>query len=290
MIIWLASFPKSGNTWLRSLLSDYINFKNNYSFHDTIYSIEQFPSDYHFDFLLDEGIIDDVEKLQNANFASKYWLLAQQRIILNNKEDVLFKTHGAPCRIENNPFLTKETSRCAICIIRDPRQVLFSLMKHYYFKTQEDSMNFLFENNRSLNVANSNKSNSVKFSHLPMPSWDIYYLSWLAIQKMFPIHFIRYEDMFEINSFKKILTFLFEHTKDARFQLSENKAKKVFERSKFDNLKSLEKQNGFNEAKEKTNGFFNEGKVDTWKNKIEPEIQRKIEKKFEKLMKLFKYL
>ena len=53
MIVWLASFPKSGNTWLRSLLSDYINFKNNYSFHDTIYSIEQFPSDYHFDFLLD---------------------------------------------------------------------------------------------------------------------------------------------------------------------------------------------------------------------------------------------
>ena len=44
MICWLASFPKSGNTWLRSLISDYIFFSKEYSFENSIYKIQQFPN------------------------------------------------------------------------------------------------------------------------------------------------------------------------------------------------------------------------------------------------------
>jgi len=224
MIVWLGSFPKSGNTWLRSLLSDYKNFKEDYIFENTIYTIKQFPSDNHFDYLFEEGEMFDREKMKDAVFASKYWVPAQLRLIRNNSEDILFKTHAAPCRIGNNYFLTKETTRCAICIIRDPRQVLFSLMKHFHFNEQKESMNFLLTSERSINISDTLNKESESFSHLPLPSWDIYYLSWAAYKNIFPIKFLRYEDMFDFKTFKETITFLEKHTNISEFKYEEIKA------------------------------------------------------------------
>ena len=44
MIIWLASYPKSGNTWLRSIISSLI-YSNDGNFNfEHIYKIRQFPN------------------------------------------------------------------------------------------------------------------------------------------------------------------------------------------------------------------------------------------------------
>ena len=44
MIIWIASYPKSGNTWVRSLLSSYL-FSTNGDFNfNLLDNIEQFSS------------------------------------------------------------------------------------------------------------------------------------------------------------------------------------------------------------------------------------------------------
>ena len=290
MIVWLASFPKSGNTWLRSLLSDYKNYEDNYSFERTIYSIKQFPSDHLFDFLFNEGIVKDRSLFQSLEYSSKYWLTAQRRLMFENPDDIILKTHGAPFRIKENYFLTKETTKCAICIIRDPRQVLFSLMKHYHFDSQEVAMQFLFENNRVLENTNDKTRKDNKFSHLPLPPWDTYYYSWIAYKNIFPILFVKYEDMFKLDTFNKIVKFLEKNSNDKSFIFDQEKTKNVFERSSFEKLKDREKNQGFKESTNNVSGFFNEGKIDSWKEKIDKKIKVSIEEKFGKLMREFNYL
>ena len=50
-IIWLASYPKSGNTWIRYFLSNYFfNLNRNFDF-DIVYKIDKFPRAKYFKFL-----------------------------------------------------------------------------------------------------------------------------------------------------------------------------------------------------------------------------------------------
>lgn len=292
MICWLASFPKSGNTWIRSLLSDYIFFSNEYSFENSIYKIKQFPSKSYFDYLFDENILKDSEKKQfiNLDFASQYWQPAQERIIMQNKKDVFLKTHCVPCKIKNNFFVSIKTTKAAICIIRDPRQVALSLVNHFNYTSQQEAFDHLI--NDKLDACHFDyKGNKEVFCLYPLPPWDIYYYSWKSCNSKFPVYFIKYEDMFEFDSFCNLLKFLNITLDIPELKFDLYKAKKVFDRSNLTKLKQIETQSGFKEKLAKdTKSFFNEGKKSTWKTKLDKNIVDKIEIKFNKLMKEFNYI
>ena len=99
MIVWIASYPKSGNTWLRSLLSSYL-YTNDGTFNfDLLRKIQQFPSKPYFRFFLKD--FQDIKKVSN------YWIAAQDRINLLNDGLTFMKTHSALCTLENNPFTNK---------------------------------------------------------------------------------------------------------------------------------------------------------------------------------------
>ena len=73
MIFWIASYPKNGNTWLRSLLSAYYFTKDGNFINDTILkNIPQFPEKKYFDnFSYDKSIVTDT---------SRFWIKAQEQI------------------------------------------------------------------------------------------------------------------------------------------------------------------------------------------------------------------
>ena len=75
MIIWIASYPKSGNTWVRSLLSAYLYSKDGIFNFDLLNKIQQFPSKQYFKFFLKD--FNDIKKVSN------YWIAAQDRINLS---------------------------------------------------------------------------------------------------------------------------------------------------------------------------------------------------------------
>ena len=90
MIIWIASYPKSGNTWVRSFLSTLLHSKNGENDFKHLNKIKQFPAISQF-----KGLVKDYE---NVNELAKNWILAQQSINLDEKVK-LFKTHHVNCKI-----------------------------------------------------------------------------------------------------------------------------------------------------------------------------------------------
>ena len=95
MIIWIASYPKSGNTWIRSLLASYLFSKNgNFNF-NLLKHINQFSA---------EILSSDTAKNQDLeDKISKNWI-PNQELINRDKKIHFLKTHNALCTINNNKF------------------------------------------------------------------------------------------------------------------------------------------------------------------------------------------
>ena len=83
MIFWIASYPKSGNTWVRSMISSYY-YSNNGVFNQKLLSkIGQFPQEkYFYDYEYDKTKVGD---------NSRFWIKAQEKIN-KDKELKFFKT------------------------------------------------------------------------------------------------------------------------------------------------------------------------------------------------------
>ena len=111
MIIWIASYPKSGNTWVRSLLSAYF-FTEDGEFNFTLLeNIKKFPSE---DFIS--------EKLQDPLEVSKYWRPVQEKMF-KSKRIKFLKTHNCLMQLNNNKFTT-----CLLYTSPSPRDTSSSRM------------------------------------------------------------------------------------------------------------------------------------------------------------------
>ena len=119
MIIWIASYPKSGNTYLRSFISSYYFSKKGKFDFELLLNILQFPS------------IKFVKKNMNSELeASKNWIYSQQQFFAGDKIHFI-KTHNSLNNYEGNSFTSKDLTLGAIYIVRDPRNVITSMSHHY---------------------------------------------------------------------------------------------------------------------------------------------------------------
>ena len=136
MIIWLASYPKSGNTWLRSFLTNYLDKRTlNFDF-NLLDQIRRFPRQEYYDQL----------KVNFNKFPEivKNWINMQEFINLKN-EFTYLKTHNAMCTINNYPFTNKLNTIGFIYLVRDPRDVILSYSK-FLNKSIEHTFNVMKNN------------------------------------------------------------------------------------------------------------------------------------------------
>ena len=278
MIIWLSSYPKSGNTYIRSFLSAYYFSKDgNFNF-NLLLNINQFP-----------GIHFSKNKMDSKLEASKNWILNQNIYFDKNKLKIL-KTHNSLTPYEQNKFTSKDQTLGAIYICRDPRNIITSLKNHYSMD-YDKALNFMLNDSSSL-TQNSIDKDFSNFTFLG--SWTNHYKSWKN-NKIFPTMFIRYEDLqdnkFEI--FKEIILFINNLSKN-NDSIDEKKLLNSVNSTNFINLKNKEQREGFEESiiSKKTGKkiiFFNMGFNNRWQKILPEEIKIKTNKVFKEDLKVLNY-
>ena len=285
MIIWLASYPKSGNTWVRSFINSLIFSKSGEVDLNKLTNIYQFPARSQFKNILSN--IDNFEEL------SKNWIKAQT-IINSDKKVKFFKTHSGLYKIEGNSFTNTDNTLGVIYIVRDPRTVITSVLHHFQKQDYNEAKEFMFEENQIMGRNLKKKKEIYKDTDIItlISSWKNHYNSW----KKFPINYflIKYEDLVNnpFTEFGKLEEYLSNILKTS---FDKDKVKNCINNNSFDNLKKIEENKGFIEATtdKATNQkrkFFYLGPENIWQNLLPAEIKNSIENNFRLEMKELGYI
>ena len=257
MIIWIASYPKSGNTWVRALIAHYFFSKDEKFDFELLKNIPNFNvSDF----------ISEKTPLKSNSDVIKNWLPTQNFINKKFKRNLLFKTHNACIEKDGNKFTNGEVSAGCIYIVRDPRNVITSY-KNFENQTYKKVAKNMFSSDGYLS---SNESTFKKFGIKGIEiisSWAENYNSWVHNKYDIPVCLIKYEDLCNnpFEEFKKIFEFLKKINKEKENQLDNERLKNTIEETNFENLKTLEKMEGFIEKQKRRVIFFNQGKKNNWR-------------------------
>ena len=276
MIIWLASYPKSGNTWVRLFLDNLFSKTDAFNINNNL--IDQFPLRNHF-----EGISSDINNLDEF---AKCCLTAQSKLNLNNKTKI-FKTHNAFWNWKNGKYyFTDEVNTLGVIyIVRDPRNIITSVLNYFHKNNYKDALKFMTENK----VLGGHDGET----GLPtiIGSWQNHYNSWKKFKKNMLL--IKYEDLLNNPNieFFKITNFL---SKIAKYDFNNQKILEAIDNCEFKNLKQQENLYGFKGNSEKNKkldqNFFNLGPNNKWQNILEEDIKKEIEFLFQGEMKELGYI
>ena len=279
MIIWLASYPKSGNTLLRSILSAYFySADGNFKF-ENLYKISQFPAVHHF-MSLGVNIDDEGEVFKN-------FINAQDFINKDNGKVKFFKTHSSLCKMHDSNFTDLKNTLGAIYIVRDPRNVVTSLAHHYNLSIDQ-ATDVMIDKNRLMDK-------TLKNCRVFLGSWNFNYNSWKNLLKQNKFLLIKYEDL--TNRKKTVLLKIFKYLDllGLKSNLDMTKLNKALKTTDFENMKKKEENEMFYEAvidskTGKRKNFFNLGPKNNWRALLDKKNKDKIEKNFEKEMLELGYL
>jgi len=285
MIVWLASYPKSGNTWVRSFISSLIFTNNGDADFNAMQKISQYPRRSHFTSLL--------ENLEDLNSLSENWIPSQKLINLDKKIR-FFKTHHVMCNFGKNSFTNYENTFGVIQIVRDPRNVITSLLNFFNKTNYDEAKQFICDEKKiiGINLAKP-KQEKLKDNNIItlISSWKTHYNSWKNFKKNYLL--IKYENLInEPNrEFGKIRHYL-ETNLDLQF--SDEKFNYAMEANSFLNLKKIENTKGFSEnsimTSSKKVNFFNLGPENDYNNFLDKKTKASIENVFFNEMKELNYI
>jgi len=274
-IIWITSFPKSGNTWMRYLLANYF-YNNTKKFNPKIISkIEKIH-------LPKDMPVRNNEGKLSINNVSNFWIPAQEKL---QQGDIKFiKNHNANLKIQNNNFTTEQLTLAIIHIVRDPRDVVISSLEYWGLKSYDEMIEKIC-NQEFLIIYDKDNPTSIEVTG----SWKVNFLSWHGSLKSIPKILIKYEDLVMDTElyFSKVINFLSEFM---NFIPDQDKIKFSVKNSSFEKLSKAEDLGNFEENVQKSGKFFRKGKPNQYKNLLNKNQIIKIENAFKREMKYLGYL
>ena len=280
MIIWVASYPKSGNTCVRSIISSLVYTENGIFDFPSIKKIDQYPQRRFLEHF--------TQDYNNIHEIKKHWITSQERINLDTKIK-FFKTHHLNCKIDNYPFTNKECTRATIYIVRDPRNLIDSISNHFS-KSIEESKKFLLTSK----ILSPGKEIELRGGNVItyLGSWKEHYKFWTNDNENLLI--IKYEDLVKNihQEIDRIIAFLKNYID---LEVSDTKKENVIKSTSFEALKKIEDNGDFTEnvfvkGRSEKVRFFNKGPNNNWQKTLPTEIQKDLETELNNELKELGYL
>lgn len=258
-VVWLASYPKSGNTWLRILLANLLSAS------DRPQDIN--AMDLPFRVASHRGLVDDFSLLDSDLLhhaeVEKLRAITHDAFAAEQASAVFVKTHDAYTRLDDGTPMLGRHARAAICLVRDPRDVAVSYAFHSDFPIA-----------RAIAVMGDANNVLTGYRHAQMPQrlldWSGHVNSWLD-QADIPTQVVRYEDLLAdtAGEFGRMLAFL-------GIAADAEAVARAVRHAAFADLQRQEKDAGFVERAGNA-PFFREGRSGAWRENLSIEEVRLIE-------------
>ena len=261
-IVWLASYPKSGNTWVRLLLGNLLGLADDME-DDALVPVAGISSS--------RTVFDHVTGLNSFDLTDDEADMLRPEVyrrISAGAVDLQFiKAHDAnrtsPCGL---PLFPPECTRAAIYIVRDPLDVAVSYANHAGRSGYDRTVDEMNDPGRSISGGSSEQLRQV------MLDWSGHYRSWVK-QKDIPVCLVRYEDL-RANTGEQL-------SRIAEFiGLDPGKCQATVaaavEASRFERLQAIEQEKGFRERPDKSQRFFRSGRSGDGKLLLSSEQQQRL--------------
>ncbi|MEO8257335.1 MAG: sulfotransferase domain-containing protein [Acidobacteriota bacterium] len=275
-IVWLASYPRSGNTWVRSLITSYLNPQLASPLDDLVVRTsanERALVDMMMGFETADLLEDEVQALRP---------LAFERLSDRSGERVYLKVHDACGTVPGGmPLFTAAATDRAVYVVRDPRDVCVSLAHFGPGRSVDRALEILLDSERWLARGGGGRGD-------PLPqrlgSWPDHVRSW-RIAPAFPVHTVRYEDLLERPrpTLSALIDFL-------DWPIDAAAIDRTLDSCRFDRLAAREAERGFGEVAPGPTAFFRAGRRGGWRDALSEVQASRIDATCGDLMRELGYL
>jgi aryl sulfotransferase len=275
-IVWLASYPKSGNTWFRVFLSNLLEKTTqpadiNYLYATPIAS--------------NRALFDEITGLSSADLTPEEIENLRPEVYLHaaqHTNELLFqKIHDAWLPTGSGvPLIPKEVTKCVIYFVRNPLDVSVSFSNHLA-KPLEQTVKIMSDPNFAFSSKLDRLSIQLRQRLL---SWSGHLHSWID-ESGLPILVLRYEDIKDnpFEAFSKAVKFIGLEANDDEIQ-------RAIEFSDIKEMQKQESEKGFNEKPMKASAFFRKGIAGGWRTELPENLVKLICTDHQEMMMRFGYL
>ena len=283
---YLASYPKSGNTWCRLFITELQRISNKKESQEVLEELN-LNSDLHTGMITSSRVwLTDQLGINSCDLSYKEIDLMRGKCgetqWLFSDGERFHKTHDAFTSIDSNgrPIVCTSSCNGAIYIIRNPEDIVISL-SHFFQLDLEEAVEFILNPHQSLSEQSGAGHQQVRQF---MGSWDSHVSSWVD-QEVLPTLVIKYEDMKldSIATFTKLANFL-------NLPTDKDLITKAIENTSIEKLKKMESDvGGFAEKPSGCDRFFRSGQVGEGSEKLSLKKREKIYDNFSKIMDRYGY-
>lgn len=262
-LVWLTSYPKSGNTWVRLFLTAYHHpERDDVDINDVDVSLHAGNRD-----LFDRVIGLEASDLTPAEI-DRFRPDVYRQLAAEAEEPLFLKVHDRWRRtLTGDPLFPPEITAATIYIVRDPRSVAPSFANHYN-STIDAAIDSMAKPDHGITARSDRLANQLP---QPMGSWSRHVTGWLD-QTDLPIHLVRYEDLHAdpAGQFTEIL-------RVSGLPVDETRLSRALAQTRFERLQEQEAVVGFKERLSASPRFFRRGQADSWRDELTPAQIARIE-------------